>query len=333
MNKKLWCVLAVLLVLINLVFVDVKAAFASEANTWYKIELPTKSMPLDLDFTGSDPQHGWLVGSECTLLETSNGGNTWEVRHLDLGDGNYRFMSVSFSDNEGWIAGKPGLLLHTVDGGQSWSRIALSSKLPGDPFLVKALGPNSAEMATDIGAIYRTQDAGQNWKAMVTQAVGAVRNLNRNEDGRYIAVSAKGNFYSTWQPGDAAWLQHNRNSSRRVQNMGYGPDGRTWMLNRGGQLQFSKVNTIDEWEKPQFPRDAEGYGMLDLAYQDENNIWVASGSSKLLHSDDRGATWHKEEALEDVGANFYKVVFFDRNRGFILGQSGTLLAYSAPRSE
>jgi photosystem II stability/assembly factor-like uncharacterized protein len=329
-NKKFWCVLTVLLVLVNLLFVNVKAVIADEVGSWSKIELPTTSTLLDLAFTGSDTQHGWLVGAEGTILETNNAGNTWEIRHLDLGDGNYRFMSVSFSGNEGWIAGKPSLLLHTVDGGQSWARIALSSKLPGDPMLVKALGPNSAEMATDIGAIYRTQDAGQNWKAMVTQAVGAVRNLNRNEDGRYIAVSAKGNFYSTWQPGDAAWVQHNRNSSRRVQNMGYGPDGRTWMLNRGGQLQFSKVDTIDEWEKPQFPRDAEGYGMLDLAYQDLDNIWVAAGSSKLLHSEDRGETWHKENDLEGVGANFYKVIFLGQNRGFILGQSGTLLAYSRP---
>jgi photosystem II stability/assembly factor-like uncharacterized protein len=328
--KKLWCMLAALLMLVNLVCVDVKVVNATEISAWQKIELPTTSTPLDLAFTDSNPQHGWLVGAENTLLETNNGGNTWEVRHLDLGDGNYRFVSVSFSENEGWIAGKPALLLHTVDGGQSWSRIALSSKLPGDPILVKALGANSAEMATDIGAIYRTQDAGQNWKAMVTQAVGAVRNLNRSEDGRYIAVSAKGNFYSTWQPGDAAWVQHNRNSSRRVQNMGYGPDGRAWMLNRGGQLQFSQANTLDEWEKPQFPREAEGYGMLDLTYQDENNIWVAAGSSKLLHSTDRGETWHKEDSLESIGSNFYKVIFLDRNRGFILGQSGTLLGYSAP---
>lgn len=328
MSKKFWCSLAVLLVLVNFLFVNVKVVIANESATWHKVELPTKSTPQDLAFTGSDPQHGWLVGSENTILETNNGGNDWELRNLDLGGGNYRFTSVSFTGNEGWIAGKPALLLHTLDGGQSWARIGLSSKLPGDPMLVKALGDSSAEMATDIGAIYRTEDAGQNWKAMVTQAVGTVRHLNRNEDGRYIAISAKGNFYSTWQPGEAAWVQHNRNSSRRVQNMGYSPDGRTWMLNRGGQLQFSKPNTLDEWEKPQFPREAEGYGLLDLAYQDPDNIWVAAGSSNLLHSEDRGTTWHKEDNLDGVGANFYKIIFLGSDRGFILGQSGTLLTYA-----
>lgn len=312
-----------------LCFANIPTAMASHGG-WHKVDLPTKANLLDIAFTGSNPNHGWLLGTESTLLETNDGGKTWEVRQLGLGDGNYRFVSVSFSGDEGWIAGKPSLFLHTEDGGKSWTRIGLSAKLPGEPTLVNALGAHSAELATDIGAIYRTQDDGRNWKAMVTQAVGAVRNLYRNADGRYIAVSAKGNFYSTWAPGEAAWEQHNRNSSRRVQNMGYAPDGRTWMLNRGGQLQFSEVGTLDKWDKPQYPKVAEGLGLLDLSYQDAQNIWITGGSSTLLHSHDGGKSWLKEEDLDGVGANFYSISFFSNNRGFILGQDGTLLSYAQP---
>jgi len=303
-------------------------SIAAEQAVWQKVELPTKANLLDIGFTETNPNHGWLIGTESTLLETNDGGKTWATRQLGLGEGNYRFVSINFNGNEGWIAGKPSLLLHTEDGGQSWTRIGLSSKLPGEPTLVNALGSHSAELATDVGAIYRTQDNGQNWKALVTQAVGAVRNLYRDRDGRYIAVSAKGNFYSTWSPGDAAWLQHNRNSSRRVQNMGYTPDGRTWMLNRGGRLQFSEVGTVDAWEKPQNPKSAKGIGLLDLSYQDTENVWVTGGSSTLLHSTDGGKNWVREESLDAVGANFYSVDFVSQDRGFILGQTGTLLAYS-----
>lgn len=325
MNKKFWRAIAALVLSVVLMWTGISGAAAAEV--WEQVELPTKATLLDIAFTGPDIERGWLVGTDSTLLETQNGGKTWEVRKLDLGKGIYRFMSVSFVGDEGWIAGKPALLLHTEDGGRSWSRIGLSSKLPGEPTLVKALGPQSAEMATDIGAIYRTQDRGQNWKAMVTQAVGNVRNLFRAPDGSYIAVSAKGNFYSTWSPGEPAWQQHNRNSSRRVQNMGYTPDGRTWMLNRGGQLQFSEVGNVEKWEKAQFPKAAEGFGLLDLAYQSDRDVWIAGGSSRLLHSQDGGQSWEREEGLKDVGANFYRIIFFNQRRGFILGQSGTLLAY------
>jgi len=330
-NKNLWgtvtaCLLGLVLILTGIVGIN-GIAIASETGTWHKITLPTKATLLDIAFT-ADPNHGWLVGTEGILLETLDGGKTWQPHNLTLGGGIYRFVSISFAGDEGWIAGKPGLLLHTEDGGRSWTRIGLSAKLPGDPTLIKALGLNSAEMATDIGAIYQTTDKGQNWKAMVTQAVGNVRNLSRSEDGRYIAVSAKGNFYSTWEPGQVAWKQHNRNSSRRVQKMGYAPDGRTWMLNRGGQLQFSEPYTLDKWEKPQFPKAAEGIGLLDLTYQSDLDVWVTGGSSSLLHSTDGGKTWIKDESLTGVGSNFYGITFVGENRGFILGQDGTLLSYS-----
>lgn len=303
--------------------VGVKAVFAAD---WYLIQLPTKASLLDITFQDEQLQHGWLVGTEATLFETKDGGLTWEQRNLKL-DGLYRFVSVSFQGNEGWIAGKPALLLHTLDGGKSWTKVGLSAKLPGDPQMITALGPNSAEMATDLGAIYQTQDGGRTWKALVKQAVGAVRNLNRSPDGRYIAVSAKGNFYSTWSPGEDAWTQHNRNSSRRVQNMGFGPDQRVWMLNRGGQMQFSKPATLEEWEKPLFPKATEGYGMLDLAYQDEQHLWASGGSSHLLYSEDGGKTWERVENVRHVGANFYSIDFFRPDRGFILCQDGKLLVY------
>jgi photosystem II stability/assembly factor-like uncharacterized protein len=141
------------------------------------------------------------VGSNSTVLETTDGGKTWQAKGLDLGEQNYRFTSVSFTDKEGWITGEPSILLHTTDGGASWSRIPLSEKLPGVPNTILALGSKSAEMTTNVGAIYQTKDGGQTWQAMVAEAVGVVRNIARSDDGKYVAVSARGNFYSTWEPG------------------------------------------------------------------------------------------------------------------------------------
>jgi photosystem II stability/assembly factor-like uncharacterized protein len=317
---------SVLQFLLTCLVVLVGGARLALASDWQLLQLPTKASLLDITFQDEQVQHGWIVGTDATLFETTDGGLHWEQRQLNL-DGNYRFVSVSFKGDEGWIVGKPALLLHTTDGGKTWTRIGLSSKLPGDPQMITALGENRAELATDLGAIYQTQDGGKTWKAMVKQAVGAVRNLNRSADGRYIAVSAKGNFYSTWSPGEDAWTQHNRNSSRRVQNMGFGNNNQVWMLNRGGQIQFSKPNTLEEWEKPDFPKATEGYGMLDLAYQDDQHIWASGGSSHLIYSEDGGKTWTRIEDVRNAGANFYSIKFFTPDRGFILCQDGKLLVY------
>ncbi len=294
-------------------------------NPWQVITVPTDTNLLDISFASNT--HGWLVGANATLVETTDGGNTWETRSLDL-DQPYRFTSVSFSGDEGWIVGQPSILLHTADQGKSWSRIPLSEKLPGSPNTVLALGPQAAEMTTDVGAIYRTADGGKTWKAMVEEAVGVVRNISRSADGKYVAVSARGNFYSTWEPGQSAWEPHNRNSSRRVQNMGYTEDGRLWMLARGGQIQFSDAASGDEWQEPISPEFSTSWGLLDLAYRTPDEIWVSGGSGNLLHSSDGGKTWEKDRSVENVPSNLYKIKFFGPEKGFIIGQQGTLLKYN-----
>ncbi|MBD2102902.1 photosynthesis system II assembly factor Ycf48 [Leptolyngbya sp. FACHB-261] len=297
-------------------------------NPWQLVGLSTDATLLDLAFTGTNPNHGWLVGTSATLLETQDAGKTWEPRTPELENGEgYRFTSVSFTGNEGWIAGKPSVLLHTEDGGQSWSQIPLSSKLPGAPTMVTALGRGSAEMVTDVGAIYRTQDSGRTWKALVGEAVGVIRNLSRSLDGQYVAVSARGNFYSTWKPGQTTWEYHNRNNSRRIQNMGFSPDGNLWMLSRGGQLQFSDPENPGNWDNAKYPEFSVSVGLLDLSYQGQQEIWLAGGSANLLHSSDGGKTWQKDRAVEDVPSNFYRVLFPSKDTGFVLGQQGTLLRY------
>ncbi len=297
-------------------------------NPWQAIELPTEAALLDVGFT-DDQQHGWLVGSRATLFETTDGGKNWQPRQLDLdGDDKLTFTAVSFAGDEGWIVGKPSLLLHTDDGGESWERVALSEKLPGSPYSIVALGAQQAEMATDVGAIYQTDDGGETWQALVQEAVGVVRNLARAPDGSYVAVSSRGSFYSTWQPGSEAWTQHNRTSSRRLQSMGFGRDGRIWLIARGGQLQFAESAADEDWSEVVYPEPSTSWGLLDVAYRTPEEIWVSGGSANLLVSFDGGETWQKDRAVEEVPANFYKIDFESPERGFILGDRGVLLRYA-----
>lgn len=298
-------------------------------NPWQTVPLPTESTLQDVAFS-SDLKHGWIVGSDSTLLETTDGGNSWQSRELPLGEQKYRLNSVSFQGQEGWISGEPAILLHSIDDGKTWSRVPLSEKLPGEPTLVKALGAKSAEMATNVGAIYRTEDSGNHWKAMVQEAVGVVRNIYRNEDGRYVAVSSRGTFYSTWEPGESAWKQHLRDSSQRLQNMGYGQDGRLWSLARGGKIEFSHLDDLEAFDEPIYPEFATNWGLLDMAYRTPKEIWLSGGSGNLLCSLDGGKTWMKDREIENVPSNLYRIVFFSPEQGFILGQKGVLLKYTQP---
>ncbi len=317
-----------LLLVVGLLCASCVKTPAMTNSPWQAQQLPTTANLQDLAFTG-DLKHGWVVGSEATLLETIDGGNTWENRKLELGDQKYRFNSISFKGDEGWIVGEPALLLHTNDGGKSWSNLPLSAKLPGAPSTIAALDKNTAEMTTNVGAIYKTTDGGKNWKSLVNDAVGIFRTINRSDDGKYVAVSAKGNFYSVWRPGEEAWSPHNRNSSRRVSNMGFTQEGGLWMLARGGQLQFSTDVNADKWAEAEFPGKKDNIGLLDLAYRNSQEIWVSGGSSDLMRSLDGGKTWEKDYDIQSVPSNLYRILFFSPDQGFIIGQRGILLKYQS----
>ena len=338
-----------------------KEAFADDSslnsNFWEKVDLPLEPgvILLDIAFTDENAQHGFLLGTRQTILETFDGGKTWDAKDLgqDVIDDevNYRFNSVSFNGDEGWIVGKPAILLHTVDAGKTWERVGLSPRLPGIPVLITATGDNGvAEMVTDQGAIYLTTDAARNWKAAVEETVDATLNrtvssgvqgasyytgsfstVSRNpETGEYIGLSSRGNFYMSWAPGQAYWQPHNRSSARRIQSMGWRKDGGVWQLTRGGGIYLSDTKALPE-EDDEFTEGkigSRGYGLLDLGSNASGTkYFTVGGSGSVFSSEDKGKTWKRDRGPDEVAGNLYKVAFAKDDVGFILGNDSILLRY------
>lgn len=295
------------------------------SSPWQSQDLDTQANPLDIAFT--DPEHGFLVGSNRMIRETNDGGAHWNERSLDLPDEeNFRLISIDFNGDEGWIAGEPGLLMHTDDGGQNWTRLFLDTKLPGEPYLITALSRHSAELATNVGAVYETSDDGGSWEAKVTDAAGAVRDLRRGVDGSYVSVSSLGNFYATWQPGDAVWKVHQRVSSQRLQSIGFQPDGKLWMVARGAQIRLNDVSgDLDSWSKAIIPI-TNGYGYMDMAWDENGTIWAGGGNGTLLVSQDGGDSWEIDPVGDRQPSNFTRLIF-DGDHAFVLGERGNLLRW------
>ncbi len=347
------------------------AAAASRllSSDWELVELPIDKgvVLLDVGFTGSDPLHGFLLGTRQTLLETFDGGKTWAPRSIEAAaeEGfNYRFTSISFAGDEGWIVGKPAILLHTTNGGKAWERVPLSAKLPGTPQLVTALAgpPGAAEMTTDQGAIYVTANGGNNWTAAVQETVDATLNrvissgisgasyyegsfsqiARSPATGAYVAVSSRGNFYMTWAPGQAFWQPHNRQSTRRLQNMGFAPgpgaDGdaeeRLWLTTKGGGLFLARGAAPAVGEPPfdEARIGSRGLGILDVKFAGGGLGYACGGSGSLYKTLDGGATWKRDRSTDDLAANLYEIKFGAGGAtGFVLGNDAVLLRWTGNR--
>lgn len=329
---------------------------------WSQVELDSSVTIFDIDFSPVDPDHGFLVGSRGTVAETFDRGVTWSPRsfaRLDADEElNYRFEVVTFRGAEGWVIGKPSLLLHTADSGKTWERVPLSPKLPGEPVSITALGPEMAEMTTNAGAVYVTENAGRNWKAQVRETIdatlnrtissgvsgasyftGSIISVLRDAYGAYLAISSRGNFFLTWKPGQDFWIPHARDSSRRIQAMGFvnnNVNDGVWMATRGGGLAFTGPDPdLEATELLQFDKvdiRAGGYGILDVAFRPgTQEAWAAIGGGSLYRSVDGGKTWKRDKLVDKVGANIYKIKFFDKDTAFALGSNGVVLRYD-PRN-
>jgi len=155
----------------------------------------------------------------------------------------------------------------------------------------------------------------------------------RDKAGEYLAVSSRGNFFLTWQPGSDFWIPHNRVSSKRISNMGFITEdlkGGLWMSTNAGGLALAK-NTNDlsavSLDFDDVKVDTAGYGILDLAFKDDKELYAVGGSGLLLQSKDGGKSWKRDSEADKIPTNFYKIKFFPENKGFILGSQGVLMRY------
>ena len=328
----------------NFLFIGFLCFFLSSCSTtgvktadnspWDTIQFEKQSNTLDIDFI--DDNHGFLVGSNRLIMETTDGGKTWEERSLELAsEENFRLLDIDFKGEEGWLLGQPSLVMHTYDGGKNWTRLSLGNKLPGQPFLITTIDRDKAELATTAGAIYSTSNSGESWEAKVVDASGSggVRDLRRTSEGDYVSVSSLGNFFSTLERNSDTWVAHQRASSKRVQSIGFNPSGSLWMLSRGAEIRFNdNTEDLESWSKPIIPI-LNGYNYLDMGWDPNGDIWAGGGNGTLIVSKDNGQTWKSDPIASSLPTNFIKIVFINKNdlneaKGFILGERGYILRWN-----
>jgi len=305
----------------------------NESSHRKTIQFEDQANALDVDFI--DDNHGVLVGSNRLIMESTDGGETWEKRSLDISaEENFRLLDIDFNGSEGWLIGQPSLVMHTFDEGKNWTRLSLG-KLPGQPFLVTTIDEGVAQLATTSAAIYETSNSGETWEAKVSDPSeqGGIRDLRRTSSGDYVSVSSLGNFFSTLDSDSNTWIAHQRASSKRVQSIGFNPEGSLWMLSRGAEIRFNEdSNNLESWSKPIIPI-LNGYNYLDMGWDPNGDIWAGGGNGTLIVSKDQGETWNSDPLASELPTNYIKIVFLDKEsldnqKGFILGERGYILKWN-----
>lgn len=140
----------------------------------------------------TNPQVGYVAGSDGTLLKTTDGGTNWTVLTSSTTD---TLRSVYFTDDTtGYACGANGTIIKTIDAGNTWN--PQTSNVPNLLRSVFFPSHDIGYVAGGGGTILKTIDGGANWTQQIsdiTQDLISIRFIN-NDTG--WAASSLGTFLS-----------------------------------------------------------------------------------------------------------------------------------------
>lgn len=220
----------------------------------------------------TDAQHVWAVGDRSVLTSSSDGGQTWRSRKLqmeaDLSGGQSLaaadpiFYDVNFVDaKNGWIVGEFGKILRTRDGGETWKE-QTQTLLEGTEYfdlldLPTLFGLDARNLENAVAAgleahVARTRNGGEKWTYDKTEG-GDVK----LQDPLYDVVEFA--------------------------------DGAGWAVGAAGQVVRTEPGS-DVWNRADIGQDVLTW-LRAISFSDPKNGWMVGGFGLIYYTEDGGKSW------------------------------------------
>lgn len=182
-----------------------------------------KSVPMRTMLTAvwfADAQHGWAVGHDELILNTSDGGETWSRTHY-APESQQPLLDVWFADGQRGIAvGAYGAYYETTDGGRSWTSRrfepapatgaagdAVADEFAVDYHLNRIAGAaGRLWIAAEAGRLYRSDDGGNTWRTLPSPYSGSWFGLLPLGRDSLLAFGLRGHLYRS-DDGGSSWRE------------------------------------------------------------------------------------------------------------------------------
>ncbi len=252
--------------------------------------------------------------------KTIDAGNTWtEASHHP----NERLSSIDFyDDNNALAVGYFGRILKTKNAGADWySQFSGTSK---HLYSVTARPSGKAWATGESGTILHTTDGGISWQqqnsgltlnlygsSFVSDNVGWVcglRNVLKTVDGGATWVPVLNNFDETFTA--IKFIDANTGWACGVNSTTYG-------------FVYKTIDGGANWT-PQLQNMPIFVDPNSIAVTDANNIWIACGLGKIMHSSNGGANWSSQTT--NTTSTLMAIKFKDALTGYAAGADGQLLS-------
>lgn len=199
-----------------------------EGRTWTQGQVPVQALLTGVHFVTENV--GWAIGHEAVILNTRDGGTTWEVQYANpykefkdeeldqLSDEEFNqlprygapLLDLWFkNEQEGFVVGAYGVLLHTRDGGKTWEDWSDRIDNPDNWHLntVDSVDGKTIYIAGERGTLFRSQDGGSTWTTLTAPYEGSYFGMMTGPQPEQVLLfGLSGNLFSTTDAGDT-WTE------------------------------------------------------------------------------------------------------------------------------
>ncbi|TRZ75256.1 MAG: hypothetical protein D4R97_02740 [Bacteroidetes bacterium] len=243
-----------------------------------------------MDVWAVDANTVWVVGSDNSILKTTDGGKTWVRIVAPLNRPDVLLCSISlFGAGDVWISGVPGIVYNSKDGGNTWTVLDTNFFQHGLLQGIHAINLQTVYVAGGTGTkkmrgfIARTTDGGQTWDSIVPED-----NYNKHE---WISVKSFG-------PDNI---------------IVYGANSHYVFSDDGGK----------SWKNDSVPGTG-GTGGADincLTMLDAQTWWGAFDYDGIFITTNSGASWTKQTCVGPGAMWLFGIDYYDKDLAIIVAQS------------
>ena len=282
-----------------------------------------------------------VVGRDGSIMKTTDSGETWRNTAPQIDcipeseDCIMRWNNTSFYDSlNGIVVGKD--IIVTTNGGEEWQFLNISVE---QEFLSSVfVEPGNIYIGDDSGYVHHSIDSGKTWSSerITTLPIRSIYPSRHDPEelGLYVlevfALTPHSLFMKTEYP-STDWnempLDYFQGLGSEAFKGEFSEDGTAFIVGVGGD--FVSLPIITRLRPPDShwysvgPENVFWGGLLDLSIPSSNIIYASGINGLVLKSSNNGDDWISLNTPTSSSLN--SIYFFDNERGFAVGDSGTIL--------